>query len=487
MSIRSRLAVAGVLLAATASTLAGPVVPASAATVSTFFYVPLPDIPGAVTILPSNPATFQTILWTQLTLQQGEKRRVEDQLDVTISSSEGAEVGNMIICFDSAGSEVIRASSGTNHKGSSAGVLRLRNALLLEAPHTGTFTCELQVHTSDGTRLDYTVSALPSHNPFTSGTWLHLSATDEVGSQSWTHNECNSPGTFYTCVYLGSPSDPRQFRVFVDRAPSPNLWTARNDATTIDVVAHYQVTSCTSGGSSCRPEKRGDGDRNARFLSHMTFNQLYPDGSVCRINISEGPFTVYNIENSVHHLPIAYHLTAPVSPNCGGSRTFRPEILFSWLEENPIKLDGGSLIAINSVRTTTTTVPNVLGNTEAQAVNAIRAAGLAASPIREINPAPAGTVFAQNSPGGTVEPVGSTVHIYVSLGRAVVPFVVGFDLSSAIQAINSANLAVGSVGFVNTCVDPGSVQQQNPAGGTVVLPGTAVNLQVSTCVGGDPK
>jgi beta-lactam-binding protein with PASTA domain len=61
-------------------------------------------------------------------------------------------------------------------------------------------------------------------------------------------------------------------------------------------------------------------------------------------------------------------------------------------------------------------VPSVIGLTEQQASAAIVAAGLyMAAPAYVTAIAPPGTVLAQNSPGGTIEPTGSPVQITVSL------------------------------------------------------------------------
>jgi Putative Ig domain/PASTA domain len=69
-----------------------------------------------------------------------------------------------------------------------------------------------------------------------------------------------------------------------------------------------------------------------------------------------------------------------------------------------------------------------------------------------------------------------------------VPNVLSYDQYSAQQAIVSAGLVVGSIGSVNNCIDPGTVANQSPHGGTQVPPGTAVSLTISTCTGGgNPK
>ena len=137
---------------------------------------------------------------------------------------------------------------------------------------------------------------------------------------------------------------------------------------------------------------------------------------------------------------------------------------------------------------TTTSVPNVLRMPEAQAVATINARALKPVTLGSVmNPAPAGTVFAQNAPGSTVEPTGSEVDLTISLGQTSVPSVTGSDESSAIHAITAAGLRVGQISSVKSCLDPGLVQTQNPRGGTPVIPGTSVSITIATCTtgGGD--
>jgi beta-lactam-binding protein with PASTA domain len=71
---------------------------------------------------------------------------------------------------------------------------------------------------------------------------------------------------------------------------------------------------------------------------------------------------------------------------------------------------------LNSVRATTTTVPDVTGLTEVQADHAIQAAGLTAIATYVNAPGLPGTVLNQNSPGGTIEPAGSPVQVTVTRG-----------------------------------------------------------------------
>lgn len=461
---------------------------APAASVATSYFVSL----LSDTTINASDDDLTTILSTDLTLRPGETRRLSDQISITLSSSEGAEVRNVIICEDPVTGAVYQSySADTNHLGHDAGEVVLVESLLFTAPRAGTFPCQIKSLVSDGARTDFHGTAAKSGRPFTAnGTWLKISSADEVGSHVWDSDSCNSTGDDPGCVYLGGPGDQLAFHMFVDGVQR-DIWTAPNDTSTVDVVGNIRVTSCPKGSRSCRPDQWGDGGifgigktKYAQFTSYLTFNQLYPDGSLCRLHFADGGGVTY-LENSVHHEALSYHATVPVSPNCGGSRNFAPEGVILWQDGNPIKIDDGAVNVINQARTTTTTVPNVLGRTEAEAKGAIQSAGLTANIVGHVvNAAPAGTVFAQNAPGSTVEPTGSPVDLTVSLGAATVPEVVGDSQAGAKNKILAAGLTLGTVTFTNTCVDPGTVSSQNPADGTTVTPGSAVSIQVTTCTGG---
>lgn len=489
----TRPAIVAMLLAAMVSLLAGP---ASASTTATAFLVPLT---ADKRVLPNDNSDTE-VLRTTLALVAGESRRVSDRLGATLSSSHGAEVGNRIACLGPDGTTVVaETASGANHRGSSAGEIGLIESLLLKAPTTGTYTCSILARTSADNQTDYVMHAVISAQPLgTTGTWLRISSADEVNSHAWDNHECDSPGNWTSCVYLGGVFDPSKADVFTDR----ENWTASTNTAAVDVVGTFQITSCYYGTSSCTAKHWGLLASSARFKSFLEFNQLNPDGSICQINQSSddtspstdtGPDAqhVYQLPNSVHHLPINYHLTAPVSPNCNGSRRFVLDLHVEWLAGNPIKLDNGGFNVIQSVRSSlTTAVPPVVGMTEAQAVSALKAHTF--TPVvadRVMNAAPVGTVFAQNSPAGTIEPTGSAVDLRVSLGQSTVPNVVGFDEASAIRMINAAGLAIGQISSISSCLDPGLVQVQNPHGSSFVLPGSSVSITLATCPqggGGNP-
>lgn len=142
-------------------------------------------------------------------------------------------------------------------------------------------------------------------------------------------------------------------------------------------------------------------------------------------------------------------------------------------------------------------VPAVTGMSEDAARRTMTAAGLAVGNVsRQVSFAPVGSVIAQSLSSGNIVATRTPMDITVSRGAVTVPNVRYWDPSSAMSAIRAAGLTVGVVSYVNTCLDPGTVQGTSPSAGAVVAPGTAVNLSVSTCTstgggggggGGNPR
>ena len=128
-----------------------------------------------------------------------------------------------------------------------------------------------------------------------------------------------------------------------------------------------------------------------------------------------------------------------------------------------------------------TTVPNVVGLTQAAAQSAITTAGLTVGAVTTAinSTVAAGKVISQNPGAGTKVVAGSAVALVVSLG-AKVPNVVGRTQADAQKALTTAGLTVGIVTMANSAtVSAGRVISQNPAAGTTVTPGSAVALVVS--------
>jgi hypothetical protein len=122
------------------------------------------------------------------------------------------------------------------------------------------------------------------------------------------------------------------------------------------------------------------------------------------------PVEQFSVDNAQHHLPLYWHVSAPVSQLCNGSRKFSWDLHMQYVNGHPIKIERANINVISSATAPTTRVPKVIGLTEQQAIAAIVAARLRAVPQGDLR-SPADIVTAQNAPAGTVEPIGSPVQI----------------------------------------------------------------------------
>jgi hypothetical protein len=540
--VRRVLVLLALALAAAGLMTAGPAAPASAAVSytstpinlvlnlpawvdagSTYYpinlpydYTKPPPAPTAPVWQHPSTATPDTFYMTA-----GEHRRVSEQLDVSVTSSDGngAEIDNEILCLDPSNRLLNEnrvdklTSSGTNNLSTAGQHFVWQLSMVITANVTGQYTCGIGVQTGTG-HADrdphYQVKVWPVEpDDASNGTWLKVSNGDEVGAQQFdyaTYNNgsctpadnpsgtgdathlpevpCHYFGGLYTSVF----GDYQQLNPPVaDVLNSPTLdrWTASSDATNVNASGTFMVTTCPWETHSCKQAEWAT-NGYAELSSYLELDQLNLNGSVCQVNKVFGNAIDqvaddFTIDDATHHMPLTYNLTAPVSQNCGGSRVFQLDLHFQWLHGNAVKIDGGNVNVINSVRATPTTVPPVLGWNQAQADTAFAAAQLNVAPTLVMSPSPVGTVLSENSPGGTVEPAGSTVQITVSNGQVAVPHVLSWDQASAEQAIWNANLNVGSVSTLNNCADPGNVVVQDPSGGVHVPVGSYVNITVSTC------
>lgn len=463
---------------------------------STYAFVPLL---ANRDVFPAHGEQTASVLTTPaFVMQPGEMRRVIGQLDVRIPSGHGnPEVGNSVNCFDQGGHQVANAGSGTNYTGNGH-AYQWNASLLLVAPPQNpaeNYFCQIWTYaSSNDTGYRMTVLA-PTPGQKTYGTWLQFSAGNEPGALALSHSIdiCHTDGTG-TCEYAGGPArlhNANAIDIFSGDVAPPVVFTATNDATTIDGITTFQITTCTHGTGSCPANERGDsGVYDGKGETWLELDQLNPDGSVCQANraYSEVPGSqavvseAYDISDAQHHRPLYHHLSAPVSQLCGGSRRFAVDLRVQWTGGNGVKIDGGWANVINSVRARTATVPNVVGFTQAQAEAAIRAAGFYGSaPNNVAATAAPGTVLAQNAPAGTIEPAGSPVQVTVSLGQVIVPNVLGDPAAAGEQAIKQAGLALVMAPPIDTCAAPSTVKSESPPGGATVAPGSPVTLQVTAC------
>ena len=126
---------------------------------------------------------------------------------------------------------------------------------------------------------------------------------------------------------------------------------------------------------------------------------------------------------------------------------------------------------------TNATVPNVVGDTVAAATTAITAVGLVVGTTSYTTLGTPGEVYSQSPTAGSTVTIGSAVNLVVCSADTV-PNVVGDTLTAATTAITTAGLVVGTISYTSSGT-PGTVYSQSPASGTVVSPGTAVNLVIT--------
>ncbi len=471
-----------------------------------------------VTVLSANfgvvpdgpPDRGRVVLSVPVTLQEGQTRLISDQLTVTVN--QGTEVENFVQCVDPAsehpedGINVAgRAgahNSGTNYS-RAMGQLSMHGSLLFTAPYTGTFVCQVRAHTDAGT-----MTAVAAPRP--GGTWLAIDNFTGEPSLWWQINTCQSNGkdpdtgrTDPNCIFLGRPFGSHGHPVtatlhgwpptFVD-TPSVRLsdmWIAPPDATKASVTGHMQITSCFPGTSSCPASEQGTPDGfswgKAVFRTHLDLIQLDRSDAPC--GVAGTPDTQYTITDDVHHLLVDYGpVTVAISPTCGGSRRFVLHIVVSWVGFNAVKIDSGSLFEFRSatnanviVRSTspTTTVPKLIGTDQSSAASRLAAAGLTMNTVTPVvNPAPAGTVIAENSPAGTIEPTGSPVDLTISLGAVPVPDLEGDTAAQAISELHAAGL-VARIEQTAQC-NTRQVVDQTPGAGTSVAPGSTVTITIDS-------
>lgn len=129
-------------------------------------------------------------------------------------------------------------------------------------------------------------------------------------------------------------------------------------------------------------------------------------------------------------------------------------------------------------------VPAVIGMTQAEAQIAIGDTGLTVGNVTSAydNAFAAGLVSGQTPASGTLLPPASPVDIVISLGPepVAVPNVIGMTQAGAQSALSAVALTMGTVTSVySETIAAGEVVDQTPTAGSMVLPGTTVNVTVS--------
>jgi beta-lactam-binding protein with PASTA domain len=123
-------------------------------------------------------------------------------------------------------------------------------------------------------------------------------------------------------------------------------------------------------------------------------------------------------------------------------------------------------------------VPNVVGLSRASAVDALKRRGLKARVVDQSSSSTTrGQVISSDPDAGTQSQTGSTIVLYVSIGKAV-PDVTGDSLATAQTTLENAGFTVSVTKKVST-ETAGTVLSQTPKGGQSAASGSGVALVVS--------
>jgi eukaryotic-like serine/threonine-protein kinase len=155
------------------------------------------------------------------------------------------------------------------------------------------------------------------------------------------------------------------------------------------------------------------------------------------------------------------------------------------LAQNPAARDlapRGATVTLTVATEPQIAVPDVIGQSQTAATNAIVGAGLRVNVEEAADDAPAGQVINQNPAAGTEVAPDTTVNILVSTGpeQVQVPNVVGATESEATNALDGAGFGVQVNEVPSSSQNDGLVISQSPAAGSEVDPGTVVTITVGT-------
>ncbi len=143
-------------------------------------------------------------------------------------------------------------------------------------------------------------------------------------------------------------------------------------------------------------------------------------------------------------------------------------------------LEKGKAVTL-TVANNQVTLPNVVGETATQAQSTLQALGLTVQQTQMPSDQQTGNVLSMNPPAGTKTIRGSTVTLTVASAQQVtVPALAGQDQVSASNTLSALGLQAQIVPTMSNSVAAGKVISTNPAAGTMVAKGSAVQLLVST-------
>ena len=152
------------------------------------------------------------------------------------------------------------------------------------------------------------------------------------------------------------------------------------------------------------------------------------------------------------------------------------------------KKDSGVDLALSVLPSAT--VPDVVGETESEAITMLAEEGLITAPVVYVynSKTKAGEVTAQEPSASTEASIGAAVTITVSKGteQGQVPNVIGLSQDDANAVITAGGFTVTTIKATSTSVPAGDVMAQSPAAGVVIDAGSTVTITVSTGAPAEP-
>ena len=144
---------------------------------------------------------------------------------------------------------------------------------------------------------------------------------------------------------------------------------------------------------------------------------------------------------------------------------------------------GGGTSATTSTTSALVEIPDLVGQSQADATAALKAAGLAVLITKQASAdVPADQVIAMRPNAGGKVPAGTTIELQVSSGPNVVtvPSVQGAAEGDATAQLQALGLVVTTVQDSSDSVAEGNVISQAPSSGVQVKPGSTVTLTISS-------
>jgi eukaryotic-like serine/threonine-protein kinase len=162
----------------------------------------------------------------------------------------------------------------------------------------------------------------------------------------------------------------------------------------------------------------------------------------------------------------------------------KAQTIISQSPQPGTKADSGAVVTVTvSQGPGDTSVPTVIGLSQAGAKRTLRAAGLkiASVQMESSDSIPAGKATRTDPGAGYQLPVGDVVTLYVSSGKAKVniPDVTGLAEPAARNQLSKAGFSVQTKNQPTDTSTPGTVLAEDPAGGSAAIPGTTVTLTIA--------